>query len=202
MASFDQLAKIYEPLERLTFAGRLQQIRCFCIPHIQQCQRGLLIGDGDGRFSSALLKSNPNIQLASIDISQSMLETAKQRAGPNAPRLTTYISDALEFPYPDETYDFIGLHFCLDCFSQNAIDLLLPQLSQALAPGGVIAYSDFKADKPWQKLLVRGLYLCFRVGAGLKTKQLPEVKWSSSYATIAETEILSGLIFSRVLKKS
>lgn len=201
MASFDQLAKAYEPLERLTFAGRLQEIRRFCLPHIRSCQRGLLIGDGDGRFSNALLAINSNIHLDSIDISPRMLEVAQERAAKDSDRLTPHATDALRFQYPDSRYDFIGLHFCLDCFSQDAVDSLLPQLERSLKPGGIIAYSDFQATKLWQRVLIQILYFSFRLGAGLKTSRLPIVKWSPNLETIASKEILGGLVFSQVLQK-
>lgn len=202
MPGFDQLAKVYEPLERLTFAGRLHEARTFCLPHLADCQRGLLLGDGDGRFSSALLESNPLIQLDSIDISPRMLAVARERAGQSKRRLKTRSIDARAFEYPPSAYDFIGLHFVLDCFEQKAVETLLPKLESSLKQGGLIAYSDFRSDKSWQRLCVRFLYICFRIGAGLKTRTLPQVDWSSGFQKIAEKEILGGLVFSRVLQKN
>ncbi len=202
MSGFDQLANVYEPLERMSFAGQLQEIRCYCIPHVKDSRRGLLLGDGDGRFSSALLNSYKNILLDSIDISSGMLELAQKRADTNSDRLRAQVADAIEYEYPIDTYDFIGLHFVLDCFSQDAIDILLPMLEASLKPGGLIAYSDFQANRFWQRLVVRCLYLAFRLGAGLTTSRLPSVKWSPQLECIAQTERLGGLLFSRVLRKS
>lgn len=201
MSSFDSLAKIYEPLERASFAGKLQGIRRFCIPLAKDCSRGLLIGDGDGRFSSALLQSNPDIEIDSVDISSGMLEEAKRRAGSESARLHPRAADALAFAYPEERYDFIGLHFCLDCFSQAEVDTLLPKLSQALRPGGLLAYSDFQASCWWQRAMVKALYLSFRLGAGLKTQRLPHVSWGTGFEELAKTQAVAGLVFSQVLRK-
>jgi len=52
MRSFDRLAKVYKPLERATFGKTLDKARCHFLPKLKDCKRGLLIGDGDGRFSS------------------------------------------------------------------------------------------------------------------------------------------------------
>lgn len=201
MSGFDRLAKAYEPLERLSFAGRLQAVRCFCLPCLKECRRGLLVGDGDGRFSAALLRSNPEIQLESIDISRRMLEAAQERAGENVERLRPIATDALQHAYRHTAYDFIGLHFCLDCFSQGEIAALLPKLEAALKPSGLIAYSDFQSKTRWQRVLVKVLYLSFRLSAGLKTRELPDVKWGTKFETIAKTEQLGGLVFSQVLRK-
>ncbi|MDQ8185933.1 class I SAM-dependent methyltransferase [Pelagicoccus sp. SDUM812002] len=201
MSSFDQLAELYEPLERLTFASRLQDIRRFCLPFARARQRGLLIGDGDGRFSAELLASNPDILIDSIDLSPRMQEFARRRAGDNSERLESYVAEALEFSYPTNAYDFIGLHFVLDCFDQDSICRLLPQLEASLKDGGLIAYSDFQANKAWQRFLVKCLYFCFRVGAGLKTQSLPTVNWSANIQIVAAKETLGGLVFSQVLEK-
>lgn len=201
MANFDRLAKIYEPLELLTFAGKLQQIRCFCLSRIHQCKRGLLIGDGDGRFSSELLRKNLSIHLDSIDISPLMHEVAQSKAGSNNHRLRSIMANAIDQSYPIEAYDFIGLHFSLDCFTQDELDKLLPHLKRALKTNGIIAYSDFQAKRVWQRLLVKALYFSFQISTGLRVKRLPVVDWGTDFQTIAKTETLGGLIFSQVLRK-
>ncbi|EDY83030.1 Methyltransferase domain family [Verrucomicrobiia bacterium DG1235] len=201
MPSFDTIAGAYERLERLTFAGSLQAARFSCLDHVKACEFGLLIGDGDGRFSSELLQQNPSIKLDSIDISPRMLELAQARSGPNAARLTTINANAIEFSYPKNSYDFIGLHFCLDCFTQSEISRLLPRLENALKPGGIIAYSDFQSQNTWHRVAIRLLYLSFKLVAGLKTQNLPQVEWSEQLKPIEEKQFLGGLVFSKLLRK-
>lgn len=201
MAGFDRIAKSYEALEKITFAGQLQRVRCFCLSYTNDCSRGLLIGDGDGRFSKELLRSNSGIQIDSIDISPSMLEIAQRNAGEHSNRLNAIEANAVHRTYPKNAYDFIALHFSLDCFEQDEIDQLLPRLKDSLASGGLLAYSDFQAERAWQKALVRVLYFSFRIGAGLKTKKLPTVDWGPELESIAETQALNRLVFSRLLRK-
>lgn len=201
MPTFDTLAKVYEPLEKISFAGRLQKTRLFCISYTEDLSRALLIGDGDGRFSSKLLAANPHIKIDSVDISRAMLEVSKKRAGSNGNRLYPRLGDATNLWYPRSHYDFIGLHFCLDCFSQFDTDELLTKLEDALQEGGIIAHSDFQTKRTWHRLVVRCLYLSFRLAAGLKTQRLPEVKWSEQIQPVSREETLGGLLFSEVLKK-
>lgn len=201
MRSFDRIASLYEVLERITLANTLQSARCLCLPHLSTQKRGLLIGDGDGRFSEQLLKLLPEIEIDSVDISARMLELAKRRAADNATRLNTIQQDALRFEYPKNNYDFIGLHFCLDCFSQKEIDSLIPPIESSLKPDGIIAYSDFQTLTSWHKATVRMLYFCFRQTTGLAVSQLPRISWSPSLQVIAQKEYANRLVFSKLLQK-
>lgn len=201
MPSFDTLSRIYSPLERATFARSLETARTYCLPFVFNCQSGLLIGDGDGRFSSELLRANPKILVDSVDISSAMLARAKTRAGTNSQRLNAIHEDALHYKFPIGHYHFIGLHFCLDCFRQDQIEKLLPQLEASLGPAGLVAYTDFCAEKAWQKILVRLLYHCFHLGAGLEVTSLPKVNWSPNMVISQEASFLRGLVKSQLLTK-
>lgn len=200
--SFDRLARPYKILESICFGSALQSARESCLPFLHRCERGLLIGDGDGRFSAELLKRNRQIRLDSIDISPAMLALARKRASENANRLSCKQADAVDFEYPKSAYDFIGLHFCLDCFEQKEVDHLVANLADALRPNGMIAYSDFSDAVHWQRLVVRLLYLCFRATTGLKTRRLPSVAWPQCLVRVARSDFLGGLVFSETLRKA
>lgn len=200
--SFDRLARSYQTLERTCFGSALQSARESCLPYLSSCERGLLIGDGDGRFSSKLLESNRRIRIDSIDISPAMLAIARKRAGDNANRLSCMQADAVDYQYPKSAYDFIGLHFCLDCFEQQEVDRLIGSLAAALQQNGIVAYSDFCDRAPWQGFVVRLLYFCFRATTGLKARRLPSVVWPQGFARVARSEFRGGLVFSETLRKA
>ncbi|MBC2605997.1 class I SAM-dependent methyltransferase [Pelagicoccus albus] len=202
MPNFDSLARIYHPLERITFAGKLEAARTFCIPLVSECQNALLIGDGDGRFSTELLNANRSVKILSIDISSRMLQVAKERAGNHANRLAIKNADALKFDYPVGAFDFIGLHFCLDCFEQSEVDDLLPKLAKSLKPNGLLAHTDFRSDTVWQKAIVRLLYFSFWLGAGLRANKLPIVKWTGEFSLESRRRSLGGLITSDLWRKA
>lgn len=202
MRSFDRLAKVYEPLERLSFGKTLEKARFHFLPQLSHCTRGLLIGDGDGRFSARLLESNQKITIDSIEISSAMIDQARERAGENRNRFRPIHADALQHSYPSQHYDFIGLHFSLDCFSQYQLGRLLPRLEGALRHRGQVVYTDFRAHTFWQRLVVRFLYFCFRASTGLATKKLATPVWSSQIQIVSERRFLKGLITSQLLQKT
>ena len=199
---FDRLAKVYETLERCTFGGQLERARNHFLSELGSVSHGLLIGDGDGRFSSKLLAQYPTLTLDSIDISPAMLERSKARAGKHSNRLKTISCDANEYSYPSVNYDFIGLQFSLDCFEQQQINTLLPKLEKTLRPNGRIVYTDFRAETVGQRCIVRTLYLCFRLSTGLRVSALPTVVWSEQIQAIKEKQFLRGLIETRLLEKT
>ncbi|MBK1878422.1 class I SAM-dependent methyltransferase [Pelagicoccus mobilis] len=199
--SFDRLARPYAFLERVSFGRSLEHARNCYISHLSNCPHGLLIGDGDGRFSSTLLQSNPNIKIDSLDISEAMLGQAQRRSGLNKSRFNPIHADATTYRYPTNNYDFLGLHFALDCFSQEQANELLPNLEQTLRPGGLIAYSDFQSTTFWQSIIVRCLYASFRVAANLRPQNLPSIVWSDQIQPLYTKTHLGGLLVSQLLQK-
>ena len=90
----------------------------------------LVLGDGDGRFLSALLKINPDLKADVVDASGAMLSELRDRnpAAIAEGRLRTYHANALIFLPPKSDYDLVITHFFLDCFSTRA---RWPELSAA-----------------------------------------------------------------------
>jgi ubiquinone/menaquinone biosynthesis C-methylase UbiE len=179
-ANFDLIAKPYRWLEYLTFGPTLQKTRLHYLPALLNSRNALILGDGDGRFTAALLAANPNITILAVDTSATMLQLLRQRCEfitPNAAqRLHTQQANALTFPL-DATYDLIVTHFFLDCLTQPELNSLVTRIAKNMQPGALWLLSDFHiptnlANLP-AKLLVRSLYLAFRILTNLRTNALP-----------------------------
>jgi SAM-dependent methyltransferase len=84
-------------MEYLTFGSLLQQTRTHFLPDLGQLnpplRNALVLGDGDGRFTAALLRANPQIRVHAVDLSPAMIQSLQQAAGPHQARLTTEIAD-------------------------------------------------------------------------------------------------------------
>lgn len=206
-SNFDALAKPYRWLEYATFGKALEEARSANLDLATTATRALLIGDGDGRFSKKLLDINPAVAIDSIDTSRKMLELATRRAK-GCERLKPILADATLYAYPKLSYDFIGLHFSLDCLTQEQANTLLPKLCLALAPNGILSHVDFfdKRSKqglprPLRRAIVKALYLAFRASAGVQAKALPEVRWPLSLSLLRRQKRLGGLIVCEALQK-
>ncbi len=110
-----------------------------------------------------------------------MLQLLRQRCDATPPnthsRLCTHHHNALTFPLKGP-YDLIVTHFFLDCFTQSELDSLIAHIAPTLSPGALWLISDFRVPTgPMRlpaKLLIRSLYLAFRILTGLRTTHLPD----------------------------
>jgi len=171
---FDRVARLYRWSEYATFGPLLSRCRFEFLSSAKEAQRALVLGDGDGRFTAALLASSPEVIVDAVDQSSEMLRLLSTRCA--SERVHTHCIDAMRF-HLHGPYDLITTHFFLDCLSTNDVEALALRIAANSAPNARWLISDF--DIPagilrWPaRLLVRSLYLAFRVLTGLRIQQLP-----------------------------
>jgi SAM-dependent methyltransferase len=177
-ANFDGIARSYALLEKITFGNALARCRFRFLDWMQDARRALAIGDGDGRFIAALLATNPEVEIDSIDTSAEMLRLQSLRSG-QISRLTLFQEDARLLVLPRDDYDLIVTHFFLDCLSQSEVDSLASRIAAHMRPGARWVLSDFAvpdrgASRIFGSSLVRALYFGFRILTGLRIVRLPD----------------------------
>jgi SAM-dependent methyltransferase len=181
--NFDLIARPYRWLEYLTLGRALEHCRLHHLPTLLQQKKALILGDGDGRFLAHLLAQSPHLQADAVDTSATMLELLRHRceaATPNiAPRLQVHHTDALSFTQAQgKKYDLVVTHFFLDCLPQSDLEALTARIIPTLTPGALWLVSDFRIPSgPMRvpaKIIVRTLYLAFRILTGLRTTRLPD----------------------------
>ena len=205
--SFDRIARPYRWLEYLTLGKALENCRNHYLPQLLDQRQALVLGDGDGRFFARLLACNPQLHADAVDISATMLQLLRQRSEATAPnvalRLRTHQANALTFPLQssEASYDLVVTHFFLDCLTQPELNTLVTRIAPTLAPGALWLISDFRIPAgPMRlpaKLLVRSLYLAFRLLTGLRTTRLPDHTTpltQSGLTRIAHQHRLAGLL--------
>jgi ubiquinone/menaquinone biosynthesis C-methylase UbiE len=206
--NFDRVAHIYRWAEYATFGRSLQACRTRYLSQLQGCRSALVLGDGDGRFLAHLLAANPHLCVDAVDTSHTMLSLLKRRAEtvlPNAhARLTTHHTNALNFS-PQRSYDLIATHFFLDCLSQPEVDELCTRIAPHVEPNGLWVVSEFRIPPGAMylpsRILVRLLYLAFRLLTGLHIRELPDHATALSHAgfgRIAQHLSLGGLLTSEL----
>ena len=178
--NFNNLAGPYRWLEYLTFGPCLQRCRTWFLPETCRSGNALVLGDGDGRFTSRLLNSNPDIHVHAIDLSPTMLAALRKSAGPNVHRVTTEVADLRYWqPSASARYSLIATHFFLDCLSTEEITALAQRLAPVLAPNTIWLVSDFATPatifgRVVAAPLVALLYRAFRILTGLHIDHLPD----------------------------
>lgn len=182
--NFNRLAQAYRWMEWLSFGPFLHRARTAFLPELATARHALILGDGDGRFTAALLRANPSVTIEAVDASPAMLSALVHRAGPHASRIQTHAADARAFqPHPTEPYDLVVTHFFLDCLTTDEVTALAARLRPHLASHGAPAarwlLSDFAIPPGLYgsliaRPLVAFLYLAFRLLTGLRIRRLPD----------------------------
>lgn len=201
--NFDRLARPYRWLEYLTLGPILQRTRTHHLPALLHTRRALLLGDGDGRFTAALLRAHPTLQAEAVDSSPAMLAALGHRS----PTVTLKHADLRAY-VPTQSPDLITTHFVLDCLTQPEVDSLVTRLTSLLAPAGLWLVSDFRIPGGmlhWPaRIYLRALYLAFRVLTGLRVTHLPDHASPMRRAglhLIAERRFLFGLLTTQLWEK-
>ncbi|MBT9331012.1 class I SAM-dependent methyltransferase [Paracidobacterium acidisoli] len=212
--NFDFIARPYRWFEYLTFGPYLERCRFSRLPEITGARRALVIGDGDGRFLTRLLQSNPDVLVDVIDLSPGMLKLLEQRVrnlGTEAhSRVAIHRADVRDFSPPESFtatgYDLVVTHFFLDCLTHLDLSRLTATLRPHLVPGARWLVSEFQVPEggivePLSRFLVRSLYRAFGILTGLEVRELPA--WDmllerSGFSRFDERSWLGGLLTSEI----
>lgn len=190
LPNFNRIARLYRWMEYLALGPLLERTREYFLPRLGTCRSALVLGDGDGRFTARMMAAHPEMRVHAVDLSPVMmklLETRVARAGARA-RLRTTVGDALEFE-PDRQVDLVVTHFFLDCLTQEQVFSLVKRLKPYLNKGGLWLVSDFQVPSEPRlrrlgQLLIRALYLAFRVLTGLQGTRVPAYRGSLQMARL------------------
>ena len=185
----DSLARWYRWLEYAGFGQALERRRREFLPRLIQARKVLVLGEGDGRFLAALLRSNRTVAVDYIDSSAEMLVLARRRAraaenledGAVPPRARFHHEDALRWLQGRRPggYDAVCAHFFLDCFTTEQLKPLVGEVARHAAGNACWIVSEFRyPDRGLARwcgyALITALYGFFRVFTGLEAQRLPE----------------------------
>ena len=206
-ARFDRVARLYRPMEYLSFGPILERCRFHHIPRLTHARRALVLGDGDGRFLTRFLAAAPNLHADAVDASPSMLRLLRDRAARTGvqSRLVPICADARAFRPRSPGYDLVVTHFFLDCLTEPETDRLIARIRPSLAPGAQWLVSEFQIPgtgllrKRLAQVIVSALYAAFRLLTGLRVRQIPP--WPAllarhGFSRSASRSWLGGLLVS------
>lgn len=215
-ANFDRLAHAYRWMEWLSFGPLLWKCRCTFLSAMQSSRNALIIGDGDGRFTTRLLATNKVVRVDAIDASAAMLRTLTHRAAANANRVRIFCLDARDWsaaqssaPADQKTtarYDLIVTHFFLDCLTTEEVHALAREIASDAAPGALWAVSEFavpqgRFGRLLAQPLVTILYAAFGLLTGLAVRRLPnhaQALRNAGFVRIRTKPLLGGLLVSEL----
>ncbi|HEV2276589.1 MAG TPA: class I SAM-dependent methyltransferase [Acidobacteriaceae bacterium] len=208
-ARFDRVARIYRPMEYLSFGPMLERCRFVHLPALAFARKALVIGDGDGRFTARLLHSNQSVQIDAVDASPAMLRLLKGRAARRGAqsRVRTFCADARIFTPRFRDYDLVVTHFFLDCLSAAETADLILRVRSHLAPNATWLVSEFQAPEESRfraalaRLLIAALYKAFGLLTGLRVREIPpwrDLLEENGFVPARGTQFLAGVLISEL----
>lgn len=95
------------------------------------------VGAGIGNWYAAIREElGPAVKYAGVDQSPAMVAALDQRLGSDR-AATSQLGDAQHLPWPDHTFDWVGLHFML--YHVPNIAGALAEADRVLKPGGILS---------------------------------------------------------------
>jgi SAM-dependent methyltransferase len=207
----DRIAPWYRWLEYFAFGPALTQRRSAFISEVRDARRVLILGDGDGRFTTAFLRENNIADVDSVELSARMLKLSAarlRRHSLESSRIRLCLGDARGIPLAGP-YDLIVTHFFLDCFTDSELDALVARITAAATPQARWLVSEFQVPASgWRRiagaLFIRMLYALFRTTTGLQTKRLPAYATtlrSHGFDRLHRIPALGGLLVSELWRR-
>ena len=199
---FSRLAPVYDLLGSVVFFGALRRSQNYFLEEMNSPEKVLILGGGTGTFLIDLLKNSGIKSVDYVDISPGMIKKAKKKfVNSEIQCEVNFICGGIN-EIPKNNYDLICTNYFLDCFSDEALEGLIPQLEKSLAGKGHWLFTDFCQDESSglnRRWLIRFLYGFFSVTCNLKIKQLPNF---STHFKSADLEKINEKFFLRGLLKS
>lgn len=140
---FNEIASKYDTQRKklIPCFDDFYQIAASLVPSGKDAPYILDLGAGTGLFSSLVMKQHPDAKLTLIDLSEGMLDIARQRFGFANPDVTYIAADYTQFEYP-HAYDYIISSLSIHHLEDAQKYELYKRIFSLLKPGGVFVNAD------------------------------------------------------------
>jgi ubiquinone/menaquinone biosynthesis C-methylase UbiE len=127
----------------------------------EQANAVVELGCGTGRFALRLLAKHlpASATYLGTDLSQTMIDLARQRLSPYPDRAKVVLSDgALRFSLPDHSVDRVVSTYVLDLLSETDIREVIAEARRVLVPGGKLCLVGLVPGPTFSSRIVSALW--------------------------------------------
>jgi ubiquinone/menaquinone biosynthesis C-methylase UbiE len=124
--------------------------RCLELAAIKDGEDVLEVAVGTGLAFEKILASNPSGRNEGIDLTEAMLERARQKAvrtGSENYRLQ--VGDAYDLDFPDDSFDVLVNNYMFDLLPERDFAAVLAEFRRVLRPGGRLAMVNMTTGERW-----------------------------------------------------
>jgi tRNA (cmo5U34)-methyltransferase len=201
--NFDHIARYYNILSRIVFGNAIHKAQLQFLDRIPESSSVLIIGGGSGKFLREILMKCQVKKILYVEHSAEMVRFSKKAIEGISQGSLVEFRLGTEADIGDEKiFDIVITHFFLNLFSGQQLRSAMNNINFHLKPGGIWLFSDFRISsnwfhKIWQTLLLKIMYLFFRITTGLQNKTLEKFDDSFSqmkFLKVEEKFFYAGMI--------
>jgi len=202
-ANYNNSAWFYDGLSRLVYGHALIDAQVYLLQFVPANSSVLIVGGGTGWILEELTKINPSgLRITYIEIAADMMARSRQRhTGLNE---VYFINDAIENSSLNAKFDVVITPFLFDNFTAATTQKVFNHIHQVLKPGAIWLNADFQlTGKWWQNVLLKSMFLFFRVLCDVEASELPDVEGQFrlfEYNAVDERSFYGDFIMARVYK--
>lgn len=168
---YNSIATIYDLLAKLLFGGRIWESQLHFLNTIQGKENILILGGGTGWILIEILKRHASCRIWYIDASSKMI--AMSRVSVNNDKRVHFIHGTEDDIPASTKFDRVITNFYIDMFSEISLRKAIAKIQLSLNPNADWIVTDFVTDHWWQKMLLKVMYLFFRITTNVETMNLP-----------------------------
>ena len=142
------------------------------------------VGCGTGTLICEIAKRFPNIAIAGIDVSENLLNVAKQKIQQNGGQIELRVASVLELPYRNNTFDVVVTSIMFHQLDIEEKQKAVQEMYRVLKIGGRYVSAEFgpKATNPIRKWLAKGEWTLYPshlrdAGFSISYEQLARAMW-------------------------
>lgn len=155
---YRRISSAYDIWGRLTESTARN--RCLDLAEIIDGQSILEVAVGTGLAFEKILKLNPSGRNEGIDLTNEMLNQAKEKAALSETRnYNLELGDAYSLKFEDNTFDLIINNYMFDLLPENDFSLVLEEFKRVLRAGGRLAIVNMAHGQHWYNFIWKTLYL-------------------------------------------
>jgi tRNA (cmo5U34)-methyltransferase len=203
LLNFDLVARYYNILSRIVFGSSIHNAQIQFLDSIPQDSNVLIIGGGSGKFLRELLLKCTVKKILYVEHSPKMIYLSRKMIEDIPERQLVEFRQGTEADIGnEEMFDVVITHCFLNLFARLPLQTLMTKINSHLKAGGVWLFSDFRISsnsfhKIWQALLLKTMYLFFRITAGLQNKTLE--KFDDFFATISLVKVKEKFFYAAMI---
>ena len=206
--NYNHIAGFYDILSHTVYGKAIVNAQKDLIQYIKPGSSILIAGGGTGWILEELTKMySEGLQIEYVEISEKMIGLSKKKnTGHNK---VNFVCQPIEEYIPDKKFDYIFTAFFFDNFKKEKISVLFAKLNAVLQYNGYWLYADFMYKKTqgklWQKLLLKIMYIFFRVTCKIETTTLTDMQpffHKYGYTPVFSSTHYAGFIYAGVYEKT